>query len=127
MEIINKVHEEYKAIRRIKNGKPFIFFAKDENRIFISAAAADEWNLINGMKAHFAIDIDRAYIFFNDDPSGLSAQYLNSGIRLHSVLIYKMLLDKVREIKPQSKFPLRKSNTNIQDSLTLEIMIHKKI
>jgi hypothetical protein len=127
MEIINKINENYKAERRIRNGKPFIVFAKDCKRIFISAAAAWEWDLVPNMKAHFAVDIDRVYIFFNDDHAGVTTNAFHGGLRIQSTVISQLLMEKVKEIRPQYRFMLRKSNTKIQDSLTLEIMIHKKI
>jgi hypothetical protein len=127
MEIINKASEEYKAIRRIKNGKPFISFSENGIRFFISAKAGWDWDLPIGWYAHFAIDLDRAFIFFNQDATGTVTVEHYGGLKCQGKTMLSILMDRNKLIQKGSRFLLKKSANRIQDSLTLEILLTKRI
>lgn len=123
MEIINKKHKQAKRII----SKPYISFAHDMNRYFINQAGANLFNLIPGMYSHFMVDIDRVYIYLNDDDSGIKANDNQGGLVFRSAPILNLLNRKNNIISASSKFQIRKSATKIQDSITLEILIHNRI
>lgn len=127
MEIINKQHEGYKSERRIKNGKPFIYFAKNMKRFFISARAAYDFDLMPGMCLHFGFDMERLYLFFNEDPSGLVSVAHYGGLKFQSQLIIDILSKKSELIEPGARFMLKRGINRIHDSVTLEVLFNKPI
>lgn len=124
MEIINKKHEDY--VINKKTSEVYIHFGQNKQRFSISAGAVKEFKLKEGMYIHFATDVDRLYIYLNHDKHGIRATENHSGLFFWSSPIMKMLMERVGLITPASKFPLRKSNTNVQGSIALEVMLHKK-
>lgn len=123
MEVIDKAHNQAKKIIV----QPYISFSHDMNRFFINSPGVNIFNLSAGAYLHFLNDVDRLYIYFNDDPTGIIGRDNQGGLVFASAPVLKLLNRKNELIKPSSKFPLRKNCTQVKECITLEIMIHNKI
>jgi hypothetical protein len=95
-------------------------------RIYISQKAVVIFGLDSSYKMHIAFDNDRMYLYFNKEKNGFGIRKDKGGLTVQSAVLYETLKDRNKKIFGR-KFPLKKSITRINDSLTIEVLLHKRV
>lgn len=123
MEIINNDTFDV-TLKTIRHTASVAF---NKKRMYISKKAAIIFGLNPSYKMHIAFDADRMYLYFNEEKSGFNIRYdRGKALTVESVALYETLRDRKKNLFSK-KFPLRVSMTKINESKTIEVLLHKKI
>ena len=128
MEIINPSSVK----KAISDGRHqvFVSFIGCGSGLHFSKGAMEDFLLTEGMRLVFAIDLGRLYFYITDKKDEGFKIYDNSRHGGH--LFGRVLINTIHSRLPSTKkkgmrFPVRASNTRINDCATFEILIDKKL
>jgi len=95
--------------------------------MYFSRGAIEHYGLEIGKRISFVTEVDRLYFYVNDDPDGFLICKREGGALVWAVLIMEVLLDQLPTLlRSGKKFPLKKTNTEVNGSKLVEILFHNK-
>lgn len=132
MEIIDKAHDKIKKAPRFTTEQYIKFMNTRE--IYISAAAANEYGLSNGLFCHFVNDKDRWYFYFDTNEDGFQLNNRSrskEGSRDLSIAIFsapfiRLFIERTHHSLP-CKFHLKSQEAKVSGNHLIEILHHNPL